>query len=34
VSGLLALAGSFLLEDNARRVREVWARMRGTRASG
>jgi hypothetical protein len=34
VSGLLALAGSFLLEDNARRVREAWARMRGTGASG
>jgi hypothetical protein len=29
VSGLLALAGSFVLEDRARRVRQVWARMRG-----
>ncbi len=28
VSGLLALAGSFILEDRARRVRELWARMR------
>ena len=28
VSGLLALAGSFLLEDRARRVRQLWARMR------
>jgi hypothetical protein len=32
VSGLLALAGSFVLEDRARRVRQVWARMRGTGA--
>ncbi len=30
VSGLLALAASFALEDRARRVRQVWARMRGT----
>jgi hypothetical protein len=30
VSGLLVLAGSFVLEDRARRVRQVWARMRGT----
>jgi len=30
VSGLLALAGSFALEDRARRVRQVWAWMRGT----
>lgn len=29
VSGLLALAGSFVLEDRARRVRHVWARLRG-----
>lgn len=29
VSGLLALAGSFLLEDRARRVREWWAWLRG-----
>src|SRR5215467_6891406 len=29
VSGLLALAGSFLLEDDARRVRRVWAWLRG-----
>ena len=28
VSGVLALAGSFLLEDRARRVRQAWARMR------
>ena len=28
VSGLLALAGSFVLEDRARRVRQIWARMR------
>jgi hypothetical protein len=33
VSGLLALAGSFLLEDRARRVRQVWARIRGTGGS-
>jgi hypothetical protein len=32
VSGLLALAGSFVLEDRARRVRLLWARMRGTGA--
>jgi ABC-type thiamin/hydroxymethylpyrimidine transport system permease subunit len=29
VSGLLALAGSFLLEDRARRVRYTWALIRG-----
>src|SRR5690242_4806125 len=29
VSGLLVLASSYLLEDRARRVRRVWARMRG-----
>jgi ABC-type thiamin/hydroxymethylpyrimidine transport system permease subunit len=29
VSGLLALAGWFLLEDRARRVRHAWARIRG-----
>lgn len=28
VSGVLALAGSFLLEDRARRVRLMWTRMR------
>ena len=28
VAGVLALAGSFLLEDRARRVRQAWARMR------
>ena len=28
VSGVLALAGSFLLEDRARRVRQTWARIR------
>lgn len=33
VSGLLALAGSFVLEDRARRLRQVWARVRGTGAS-
>ena len=32
VSGLLALAGSFLLEDGARRVRRVWAWMRSDHA--
>lgn len=30
VSGLLALAGSFVLEDRARRVRQAWAWIRGT----
>ena len=29
VSGLLVLAASFIFEDRARRVREVWARVRG-----
>jgi len=29
VSGLLALAGSFLFEDRARRLRALWARARG-----
>jgi hypothetical protein len=29
VAGLLALAGSYVLEDGARRVRRVWARVRG-----
>ena len=29
VSGLLALVGSFLLEDRARRLRTLWARIRG-----
>jgi ABC-type thiamin/hydroxymethylpyrimidine transport system permease subunit len=35
VSGLLALAGSFVFEDRARRVRRAWARLRvlGTRAA-
>mgnify|MGYP003594993376 CR=1 FL=1 len=28
VSALLALAGSFVLEDRARRVRALWARLR------
>ncbi|HTS22762.1 MAG TPA: hypothetical protein VMN79_13240 [Casimicrobiaceae bacterium] len=32
VSGLLVLAGSFVLEDRARLPRELWARMRGTGA--
>jgi hypothetical protein len=27
VSGVLALAGSFVLEDRARRVRQIWARV-------
>ena len=30
VSGLLVLIASFVFEDRARRVRRVWARMRGT----
>ncbi|HSV58504.1 MAG TPA: hypothetical protein VLJ19_06355 [Variovorax sp.] len=29
VSGLLALAGSYLFEDRARRLRALWARVRG-----
>ena len=29
VSGLLALAGSFLFEDRARRIRQAWARLFG-----
>jgi hypothetical protein len=29
VAGVLALAGSFVLEDGARRIRQIWARMRG-----
>ena len=29
VSGLLALAGSFLFEDRARRLRALWARITG-----
>ena len=29
VSGLLALAGSYVFEDRARRVRALWARLRG-----
>ena len=29
VSGLLALIGSFLFEDRARRLRTLWARIRG-----
>jgi len=32
VSGLLVLAGSFLLEDSGRRVRQVWAWIRRTGA--
>lgn len=31
VSGLLALAGSFLFEDRARRLRAVWTRWRRRR---
>ena len=30
VSAVLALVGSFVLEDRARRVRQVWARMRAS----
>ena len=29
VSGLLALAGSYLFEDRARRIRAIWARIAG-----
>lgn len=29
VSGLLVLVASFVLEDRARRVRQVWAKVRG-----
>ena len=29
ISGLLALAGSFLFEDRARRIRAMWARISG-----
>ena len=29
VSGLLALAGSYLFEDRARRIRALWARISG-----
>ncbi|MBS0339070.1 MAG: hypothetical protein JSS56_00990 [Proteobacteria bacterium] len=32
VSGLLALAGSFLFEDRAKRLRGLWARVRGRAA--
>lgn len=32
VSGLLVLAASFLLEDNGRRIRQVWTRLRRTGA--
>jgi hypothetical protein len=28
VAGVLALAGSFVLEDRARRVRQIWTRLR------
>jgi hypothetical protein len=31
VSGLLALAASFLLEDRARRLRSIWTRLSGGR---
>jgi hypothetical protein len=31
VSGLIVLATSFLIEDRARRIREAWAWVRGTR---
>ena len=33
VSGLIVLAMSFVIEDKARRVRNVWAKVRGRRAS-
>jgi len=33
VSGLLVLAASFVFEDGARRVRQAWAWVRGTRAA-
>ena len=33
VSGLIVLATSFVIEDKARRVRNVWAKVRGRRAS-
>jgi hypothetical protein len=29
ISGLLALAGSYLFEDRARRIRALWARLSG-----
>lgn len=31
VSGIFALAGSYLFEDRARRLRALWARVRGRR---
>lgn len=33
VSGVLALVGSFVFEDRARRVRALWARLRGRAAT-
>ena len=33
VSGLIVLAMSFVIEDKARRVRNVWSKVRGRRAS-
>jgi hypothetical protein len=33
MSGLIVLATSFVIEDRARRVRNVWAKVRGRRAS-
>ena len=33
VSGLLALAASFVFEDRARRVRSAWSRLRGRRTT-
>jgi len=33
VSGLIVLATSFVIEDKARRVRDVWSKVRGRRAS-
>lgn len=34
IAGLLALAGSFLLEDRGRRLRALWSRVRGTPRTG
>ena len=33
VSGLIVLAMSFVIEDKARRVRNLWSKIRGRRAS-
>ena len=34
VSGVIVLLTSYVIEDRGRRLREAWARMRGTVASG